>query len=168
VPTDLNNFARRVGFAYGVGEHRALVIRGGFGLFYTQVPTMYASQVAMNNGTSQSRVDLDMSKPAQAALIPAYPGPLVNCPRGTAVCRPPASLAPYLTTTISAFAPTFQTPYTEHGSLTVQRELPAKMVATISYQYVRGMHLVRSLDANLPKPKTTPTTPCTTMTVPSS
>lgn len=155
VPTDYNNFAPRFGFAYGVGRHRPLMIRGGFGLFYTQVPTMYASQVAMNNGMSQSRLRLDMMKPAQAALMTSYPNPLVNCPRGTLVCVPPASLAPYLTTTVSAFAPDFQTPYTEHASLTVQRELPGKVVASASYQYVRGVNLVRSLDANLPKPKVT-------------
>ncbi len=155
VPTDLNNFSPRIAFAYGAGEHRPLVIRGGFGLFYTQVPTMYASEVATDNGTSQTSVDLDMTKPAQAALIPKYPNALVNCPPGTLICQPPASLAPYLTTTISAFAPNFQTPYTEHASLTVERELPGKMVASVTYQYVRGLHLIRSLDANLPKPTIT-------------
>ncbi len=131
------------------------MIRGGFGLFYPQIPSIYASQVATDNGISQSSLFLDMMKPAQAALLPKYPAPLVNCPEGTTTCVAPPSVAPYLTTQVSAFAPNFQNSYSEQGSLTVERELGAKVVVSASYLYVHGVHLIRSLDANLPKPKIT-------------
>ncbi len=43
----------------------------------------------------------------------------------------------------------------EQANLSLQREFGYKIVASVSYQYVHGVHLLRSLDANLPKPKIT-------------
>lgn len=155
VPTDLNNISPRVGFAYSVGDRKPLVIRGGAGRFYSQLPGMYVSQVAIDNGVGQTELYLDLMKPADAAIFPAYPNPLVTCTSGMTRCVAPASVADHLTAKVSAFAPNFQTPYTDQASLTVEREIGAKVVFTASYLYVHGEHLIRSLDANLPKPKTT-------------
>jgi hypothetical protein len=152
LPTDLNNFSPRVGFAYSIGDRNPLVIRGGAGRFYSLVPSMYASQVQTDNGMEQSHLFLDIMKPADAAIFPTYPNPLVSCPSGTTNCVVPDNVASHLTTTISAFSPNFQTPYTDQASLTIQRELGQKIIATASYLYVHGEHLIRSLDANLPKP----------------
>ena len=155
IPTDVNNVSPRIGFAYGIGDRHPLMVRGGFGIFYTQIPSMYASQVATDNGISQSSLFLDNMIPAQAAVFPKYPNPLVNCPAGTLVCVAPASVAGLLTTQISAFATNFQTPYVEQANLSLQREFGYQIVASVNYQYVHGVHLLRSLDANLPKPKIT-------------
>ena len=152
VPTDMNNFSPRIGFAYSLGEKHTTVIRGGGGLFYMPIPAMYASQVALDNGIQGSQLFLNLMIPAQAALFPSYPTPLVNCPPGTLVCNPPPSVAGLLTTSISAFAPNFQTPYTEQANLTVQHEFGRNIVATVSYAYVHGLHELRSLDVNLPAP----------------
>jgi len=152
VPTDMNNFSPRIGFAYSLGEKHPTVIRGGGGLFYMPIPAMYASQVATDNGIQQSQLFLNLMIPAQAALFPSYPSPLVNCPPGTLVCNLPKSLAGLVTTDISAFAPNFQTPYTEQANLTVQHQFGDSIVATVSYAYVRGVHEIRSLDVNLPPP----------------
>jgi TonB dependent receptor-like, beta-barrel len=151
VPTDSHNVSPRFGFAYSVGERRPWVFRGGGGIFYMPIPTMYASQVATDNGVSGGQIFLDNSIPAQAAVFPKYPTPLVNCPSGTQVCTLPPSVAPFVTTQISAFAPNFQTPYTEQANLTLQHDF-AKIVGSVSYLYVHGVHLLRALDANLPKP----------------
>ncbi|PYX62206.1 MAG: hypothetical protein DMG74_21475 [Acidobacteria bacterium] len=43
VPFDTNNFGPPVGLAYSLGEHRPLVIRAGYGLFYTRIPQLYTS-----------------------------------------------------------------------------------------------------------------------------
>ncbi len=152
VPTDMNNFSPRLGFAYSIGEKHPTVIRGGGGLFYMPIPAMYASQVATDNGIQQSQLFLNLMIPAQAALFPSYPNALVNCPPGTLVCNLPKSLAGLVTTDISAFAPNFQTPYTEQANLTVEHQFGDSMIATVSYAYVRGVHEIRSLDVNLPSP----------------
>jgi len=155
VPTNSHNVSPRVGFSYSFGERRPFVIRGGAGIFYTPIPAMYASQVANRNGVTQSQLFLDLMQPAQAALFPKYPVPLVNCPAGAQVCVPPASVGSLLTTQVSAFAPNFQTPYVEQANLTLEHELGAKITASVSYLYVHGVHLIRSLDVNLPKPTIT-------------
>ena len=152
IPTISNNVSPRIGFAYDLGQKQALVVRGGFGLFYMQIPSMYASQVATDNGISQSQVFLDNTIPSNAAVFPKYPNALVNCPSGTLVCTPPASIAGMVTTQVSAFAPNFQTPYTEQGNLSVQQQFGANLTGSLTYLYVHGVHLLRSLDANLPPP----------------
>jgi hypothetical protein len=152
VPSNTHNFSPRVGFAYSLGDRKPLVLRAGAGIFYTPIPAIYASQVAIDNGVTRSQLFLDLMQPAQAAVFPAYPAPLVNCPAGARVCVAPASVAPFVTAQVSAFATNFQTPYVEQANLTVQRELGAKVTASVSYLYVHGVHLIRSLDVNLPKP----------------
>ncbi len=83
VPTDTNNFSPRVGFTYSIGERHPVVVRGGFGRFYSLIPSMYASQVETDNGLTQTHLFLDIMKPADAAIFPKYPNALVNCPSGS-------------------------------------------------------------------------------------
>lgn len=51
-PFDPTNFAPRAGFAYSFGGQRPLVIRGGYGLFYTRIPQIYNSTVESQDGLS--------------------------------------------------------------------------------------------------------------------
>ena len=152
VPNDTNNVSPRVGFSYSVGDRKPLVLRGGAGIFYTPIPAIYASQVAIDNGLTSSRLFLDLMQPAQAAVFPTYPRPLANCSSGVVTCTPPASVSAFVTTQVSAFATNFQTPYVEQANLTVEHELGAKLFISAGYLYVHGVHLIRSLDVNLPKP----------------
>ena len=155
LPSNTTNFSPRIGFAYSLNDRHSLVIRGGAGIFYMPIPAMYASQVATDNGLQQTELFLNLTQPAQAALFPKYPSALVNCPPGTTVCTPPAALTPYLTTQVSAFDPNFQTPHTEQANVGLQSELGRNITASVSYQYVRGVNEIRSLDVNLPKPTIT-------------
>ena len=50
VPFNTNNFAPRVGLAYSIGDQRPLVIRAGYGLFYTRIPQIYTSTIQSDNG----------------------------------------------------------------------------------------------------------------------
>ena len=152
VPTDTNNFSPRVGFIYALREHHPIILRGGFGRFYSLIPSIYASEVETDNGLTQSQLFLDVSNAANGAVFPKYPNALVSCPSGATSCTPPASVASQLTAKVSAFAPNFQTPYTEQASLTLEYGIGANLTASASYLYVHGEHLIRSLDVNLPKP----------------
>jgi hypothetical protein len=155
VPTVTDNWSPRVGFTYSMGDRHAMVVRGGFGRFYSQIPNVYASQAATDNGLTNGELFLDIMKPADAAIFPKYPNALVNCPSGATVCTPPASVASHLTSQVSAFAANFQTPYTEQASATFEYGITPKLTASASYLYVHGEHLIRSLDVNLPKPTIT-------------
>jgi hypothetical protein len=152
LPLDTNNVAPRVGFAWSIGDSNPLVVRGGFGIFYTRIPQIYTSAVATDNGLSQSHLFLDNMDYYQRQVFPTYPNPAVSCALGAAQCVPPPAWAGYLTSEISAFSPSFQTPYVQQASLSVEREVARRLAIGVSYLYVRGEHLIRALDANLPAP----------------
>ena len=152
MPSDSNNAAPRAGFAYSIGHQRPLVLRGGFGIFYTRIPQIYQSAVINDNGLNGTFLSLDNTDYYQRQLFPAYPNAAVDCVRGPVVCTAPDALKPYLTTEVSAFAPNFTTPKVQQGSLSVERELADRFAAGLSYLYVHGENLIRARDVNLPPP----------------
>jgi hypothetical protein len=154
LPRDTNNVAPRAGFAWTVGDVNPLVVRGGFGIFYTRMSQIYNSTIETDNGLRQTDLFLDNTNSYDRQVFPQYPNPLVNCPPAARVCTPPASLTGHLTSDVSAFSPAFQTPYVIQASLTVEREVGRKLAIGGSYLYVHGEHLIRVRDVNLPPPTT--------------
>src|SRR5580704_5512775 len=59
VPFNPYNFAPRVGLAYAFGDHRPLVLRAGYGLFYTRIPQIYNSTVETENGLTPNSLFLN-------------------------------------------------------------------------------------------------------------
>ncbi len=156
VPLDTNNFGPRVGLAYSLGEHRPLVIRAGYGLFYTRIPQIYTSTIATDNGISSANLFLDNSKFYPRQVFPTYPNPAVSCALTATTCTPPVNLAGFLTNDVSAFAPNFRTPRVQQSSLNLEREIVDRFAAGISYLYVHGVDLIRARDVNLPPPVNVP------------
>ncbi|MBZ5705158.1 MAG: TonB-dependent receptor [Acidobacteriia bacterium] len=152
VPKDTNNFAPRIGFAYSIGDERPLVVRGGYGLFFTRIPQIYTSSVASDNGLSATNLFLDNADYYSHQIFPQYPYPLVNCPLSGTSCAPPASLTGFLSTEVAAFAHDFKTPKVQQASLSVEREVANRLAVGVSYMYVHGVDLIRARDANLPPP----------------
>lgn len=154
VPFTPYNFAPRTGLAYSIGNDRPLVIRAGYGLFYTRIPQIYNSTVQSENGLSSSTLFLNNNDYYARQVFPAYPNQLVNCPPMAAICTPPASLAQFTQSEISAFANNFQTPRVQQASLSMEREIANRVIMTASYTYVHGEDLIRAVDENLPPPVT--------------
>ncbi len=151
-PRDTNNLAPRMGFSFSSGGARPLVVRGGYGLFYTRIPSIYTSEIELANGANRIFLLLDNADQNDQALFPAYPAPLVSCGVYITSCAAPPNVASRLTTEMSAFAPAFQTPFVQQTSLTVEREVAPRLAIGASYLYVHGQHLIRARDANLPPP----------------
>ena len=84
VPFNTNNVAPRVGVAYSIGNQRPLVIRAGYGLFYTRIPQIYTSTVQSDNGLAGNFLFLNNNRFFDNQVFPQYPNPLVSCP---AECR---------------------------------------------------------------------------------
>ena len=152
MPRDENNVAPRIGLAYSIGNERPLVVRAGYGWFYPRIPQIYASTVATDNGLASSHLILDNTDALERLAFPTYPNPLVRCAPTSMLCAPPDELAPYLSTDVSAFSPTFQTPNVQQGSLSLEREMAYRLAAGVSYLYVHGEDLIRARDVNLPQP----------------
>lgn len=154
VPSDTNNFAPRVGFAYSLRNRRPLIVRGGWGMFFTRIPQIYNSAVETGNGLNRSHLFLDASDTWDGvpSPTPKYPNPLVQCGVTATSCQAPVGLEQYLTTDMSAFSHAFRTPAVEQASLGLEREFFERFAAGASYLYVHGEHLIRARDGNLPEP----------------
>ena len=152
MPSPADNFAPRVGLAYGIGEKRPLMVRAGFGIFYTRIPQIYESAVINGNGLNSTFLELNNMDFYQQQVFPAYPNAAVTCPRGPAVCTLPDALKPYAKSEIAAFAPDFKTPRVQQGSLSLERELADGFTGGLSYLFVHGVDLIRARDVNLPPP----------------
>jgi len=152
VPLDPRNFGPRVGLAYSMGRNRPLVVRAGYGLFYTRIPQIYNSAVASHNGLSGNYLFLNNTHYYDHQVFPQYPNPLVSCGLLASACEPPASLQQFTQSDISAFSVNFRTPEVHQASLSLQKELADRVTAEVTYTYVHGQNLIRARDENLPPP----------------
>jgi hypothetical protein len=152
MPVQAENFAPRAGIGYSLGTLRPLMVRAGFGIFFTRLPQIYESAVMGDNGVNNAFLSLDNSDSSQRPMFPGYPLPAFACPRGPVPCPIPDSLRPFATSDVAAFSPAFRTPRVQQGSLSLGRELPGGWNGQISYLYVRGMNMIRARDVNLPPP----------------
>ena len=154
VPFKDRNISPRIGLAYSIGHDRPLVIRAGYGLFYTRIPQIYTSAIATDNGLTSANLILDNLDYYQHQVFPTFPTPLATCALRSAFCAPPSSIASYLSTDVAAFAPNFVTPRVHQASVNIERELADRFAGGISYMYVHGQNLIRARDVNLPAPVT--------------
>jgi len=152
MPLRETNFAPRVGIGYALGDDRPLMVRAGFGIFYTRIPQIYESAVMNDNGMNDSFLSLDNTDYYQHQVFPTYPNAAVNCPQGPVSCTVPDAWKQYATNQVSAFAPDFKTPRVQQGSLSLERELADGFTGTVSYLYVHGVDMIRARDVNLPPP----------------
>jgi hypothetical protein len=137
-PSDKNNIAPRIGFAwdpYGLGR---TVLRGGFGLYYGRIPNNYILQTYTTTG-STSAYTLATFTPSTSGA-PALPNLATAAVSGTASAQ--------------FFAPNFQSPYTEQFDLTAQQDLGMSNVLSISYIGALGRELPNYINVNLDPTKT--------------
>jgi len=152
VPFNPDNFAPRIGLAYSVGNRRPLVVRAGYGLFYTRIPQIYNSTIENDNGLTGNYLFLNNTNYYDRQIFPQYPNPLVNCAPTAMACTPPVSLLQYVQSDMSAFSHNFRTPEVHQASLSLEREIADRLTGEISYTWVHGQNLIRARDANLPPP----------------
>ncbi|WP_446742838.1 carboxypeptidase regulatory-like domain-containing protein [Silvibacterium acidisoli] len=145
IETDKNNISPRVGFAWAPGANRTTVVRGNFGLFYDRVPLRALSNALESDGNTTA---LDNNTFTTIALnygqasAPVFP----NINTGYTATTIPANLRISLTT----MDPHIQNAYAEQVGLEVDQKLTATSDLAISYQHLRGMHLLVSINKNTP------------------
>lgn len=152
VPFQPYNFAPRAGFAYSFGNKRPLVVRAGYGIFFVRIPQIYNSVIQTENGVTDSQIFLNNTDYYDHQVFPTYPNPLVTCPVMAAACSLPAGFTQGVSNEVSAFATNFVTPRVQQSSLSLEKEVTDHTTVAISLLNVRGEHLIRALDVNLPPP----------------
>ncbi len=152
IPVKDRNVSPRIGLAYSIGQDRPLVIRAGYGLFYTRIPQIYTSTLATDNGMTSANLFLDNTNYYEHQAFPAYPIPLASCAMKSTFCAPPSTVSSYLSSEVASFAPNFVTPRVHQASLNLEREIANRFAGGVSYMYVHGQNLIRARDVNLPRP----------------
>ena len=142
VATDRNNISPRAGFAWAPFDSRRTVIRGGFGLFYDRVPLRALANALLSSENSTvlnaaSQVSVSLS-PAQVGA-PVFPDILPNTglPAGVLV-------------NFTTMDRHMQNAYSEQGDLEIEQQLGGKASLSVGYQHLRGLHLIVSVNQNVP------------------
>ena len=132
VHTDTNNIAPRFGFAWTPTISRRTVIRGSYGLYYDRIPLRALSNALQRGGTKYRTAILTQAQ----AGAPIFPN----------VFALPAGVLPNITT----IDPHIRSGYSQQASFEIEQELSSKMTLGISYQHLRGLHLIMSRNLNVP------------------
>ncbi|MFN2455296.1 MAG: carboxypeptidase regulatory-like domain-containing protein [Pyrinomonadaceae bacterium] len=137
------NFAPRLAFAYSPGAGGArrpkTVIRGGAGIFYERFGENLTLQANRFNGINEQQFVVRNPSFFFTGAAPSL--------------QTLSGLTPS-TQTNRQVSPTLQSPYTIQSAISVERQLPFKIVLTTSFINARSLHLLRSRNINAPLPGT--------------
>ena len=137
IHTDKNNVSPRVGFAWSPAP--ATVVRGSYGLFYDRVPLR-----ALANALLSANNTID---PAQGHLLSyTYSPTTAGAPvfPNTAAAPPAGALLNY-----SLMNPNVQNAYAQQASVGLEQSISNRSTLGLSYQHVRGLHLLSSYNTNI-------------------
>ena len=131
---DANNFAPRFGFAYAPGLGDKLVLRGGYGIYYSRTSFQYVTLnvIAPPTYVFGARVGAPVADPFFAA--------------------PPSSAFPTLVPGVALSGTLFdrnlRTPYIQQFNLNVQYALKPDLLMEVGYVGSRGVNLFRQVAIN--------------------
>ncbi len=139
INVDKNNVSPRIGFAWSPFATKTTVVRGSYGLFYDRIPlrALANALLSANNTTdpTQGRL-LSYTFSPTTAGAPIFPN--------TASAPPAGAVLNYATMNRNV-----QNAYSQQMSLGVEQQLFSKSTLGISYQHVRGLHLLSSYNTNI-------------------
>jgi hypothetical protein len=129
VNVDTNNFAPRLGVAWGLGKDQKTVVRLSSGVFYDPLQTDQYRRALLNNGNPQF---FSFSATPATSFAPSFPNVFSSAlPAGF-------TLAAQDITTV---APDFATLYSVNANASISREISTNMVVSASYLYTAGNRL---------------------------
>jgi carboxypeptidase family protein len=141
INTDRNNIAPRVGFAWTPFTDSGTVIRGSAGLYYDRIPLRALANALLSAGNT---TDLNALRQVSVSLSPAQ----ANAPTFPQILNAPVPLVTLVNFT--TMDPNIQNAYSEQGSVEIERALGEHTSYSVGYQYVRGRHLIISVNQNVP------------------
>ncbi len=150
-------FAPRFGIAYNVKGDGKTVIRGGFGIYYSQIVDNNAANYALSGPTGVFNYtagpgQVGFPSSVSAAPLPAFPSGAVAPVRSLYV-RPGESsyLSQFFPTSVLiGYQNALLSPYTEQWTIGVERELKPGWVLDVDYVGSHTLRINRPLDVDPP------------------
>ena len=139
ITVDKTNISPRVGFAWSPYHNNRTVVRGSYGFFYDRVPLrpLANALLSAHNTTDYNQANLlSYTFTPHQAGAPAFPN--------IAAAPPAGALENF-----STMQTNIRNPYSQQVSLGVEQQISAKSTLGVSYQHVRGEHLISSYNTNI-------------------
>ena len=142
IDTQKDKISPRAGFAWSPLRGRRMVIRGGFGLFYDRIPLRPLANALLSAGNTAQVANLRQIgvslSPSQAGA-PVFPAILssLSIPSGVFF-------------NFSLMTPDMRSAYAQQGSFEIEQQIGASGSLTVGYQHLRGLHLIASINRNVP------------------
>jgi outer membrane receptor protein involved in Fe transport len=140
ISTDTNNFSPRVGFAWSPFPGSHTLIRGGAGIFYDRVALRPLANALLSGGNTtnigQAQLLTTTLNFGQTGA-PIFPNLLPSAPTGLPV-------------SFTTMDPNIQNAYSEQAGLEIEQQITSKSTLSVSYQHLRGAHLIVSENLNTP------------------
>ena len=156
--TDANlNFAPRVGFDYDVSGQGKLVVRGGFGIYYSQIVDNEEADYALTGPTGVFTYTAAPGQNGFPSSIAA--APLATLPTGYAVPLRSLYLRPGLSSYYNQFFPTstligypgkLLNPYSEQYTMSVEAQVAPGWILSVDYVGTHQLRNLRPLDVDPP------------------
>jgi len=156
--TDANlNFAPRVGFDYDVSGQGKLVVRGGFGIYYSQIVDNEEADYALTGPTGVFTYTAAPGQNGFPSSIAA--APLATLPNGYAVPLRSLYLRPGLSSYYNQFFPTSNlvgypgkllNPYSEQYTLSVEAQVAPGWILSVDYVGTHQLRNLRPVDVDAP------------------
>jgi hypothetical protein len=156
---DRNNFGPRFGFAYNLRGDGKSVVRGSYGIFYSEIKANTEASFTINGPTgifSYSAQAGQTGFPTSLEPLPAFP-PGAVLPARDITIRP--GRAAYYSqffdvSKLKSYPDKLLNPYTQLASVGVERELADKLILSVDYVWQHTIGIDRPLDLNAPAPFT--------------
>ena len=142
IATQTGNVSPRAGFAWSPFASRRTVVRGGYGLFYDRIPLrpLANALLSADNTTVVANLQqLSISLSPTQAGAPAFPAILgaLTIPAGVLF-------------NFSTMNPNMKNAYSEQGNFEIEQQLGRNATISVGYQHLRGLHLIISVNQNVP------------------
>jgi outer membrane receptor for ferrienterochelin and colicin len=154
---DRNNIAPRLGFAYNIGRDGKTVVRGGYGVFYSQIQSNIDASWELGGPTGFFNFG---AQPGQLGF-PTLLQPILSFPAGASLPARDVTIRPgrasfynqFFDTSKLRFYPTeLKNPRTQEATIGFERELARQWFLSTDLVYTHTTDVIWNLDANAPAP----------------